>query len=371
MSRHRQPPRTRKLLPDTSPDGLHYLHSQRTWIGTLLEFLPSELFIEIGSYCPSTYRPSLKKNYKFKWRVGDWSRDQFVTSQGSSHHYYYHPMDLMTQLSYFSMVAVDPKTGNIFVPDLRERCLKIYQANSIGIGTVGYPSFKSHTCALAFNNLGKLVIRGDPFIVTYDVSNPLHLKSERKFTFSPGAEPRYGESGIMSLAIDLRNNDIVTADSSTSKIHIFSSEGKLRSCFDCLLPPRGLAVDPLGNYYTTAEDKVYIFSPSGDLIRQFGKSPRDVSYHYMSEGVFVGAWGLAVDSNGLIIVADCGNHRLQVFTNHGKFLTQLGSEGKKQGTLRFPQNPVIGPKGEIIFMDYDNARVQMFVPVNERGVDQS
>ena len=44
------------------------------------------------------------------------------------------------------------------------------------------------------------------------------------------------------------------------------------------------------------------------------------------DGQFMNPVGIAIDSNGRFIVADTGNHRVQVFDSTGKFLFKFGSE---------------------------------------------
>jgi len=44
------------------------------------------------------------------------------------------------------------------------------------------------------------------------------------------------------------------------------------------------------------------------------------------DGQFMNPAGIAIDSNGRFIVADTGNHRVQIFDSTGKFLDKFGSE---------------------------------------------
>jgi len=64
-------------------------------------------------------------------------------------------------------------------------------------------------------------------------------------------------------------------------------------------------------------------------ISNFGRFGRE-------EGQFSSPQGIAVDSSsGNVYVADTGNHRIQVFSSDGTFLSRLGGYGSRDnGTLR-------------------------------------
>ena len=49
------------------------------------------------------------------------------------------------------------------------------------------------------------------------------------------------------------------------------------------------------------------------------------------EGQLNSPHGVAVDSRGNILVADNGNHRVQMFTPKGKFITAVGGMGRRPG----------------------------------------
>ena len=60
------------------------------------------------------------------------------------------------------------------------------------------------------------------------------------------------------------------------------------------------------------------------------------------------------------MVCDTNNHRIQVFEVNGKFLGKFGSEGDKIGQLCRPTSTAVLSDGMIIVTDYDNHRVQIF-----------
>jgi sugar lactone lactonase YvrE len=65
------------------------------------------------------------------------------------------------------------------------------------------------------------------------------------------------------------------------------------------------------------------------------------------------------DTCGRILVADAGNHRLQVFDSMGYPLSTYGSQGSAPGQFREPQGLAVDPAGRVIVADKGNDRLQV------------
>jgi len=92
---------------------------------------------------------------------------------------------------------------------------------------------------------------------------------------------------------------------------------------------------------------VYIFNPSGKLLRSWGqKGPED--------GNFADPRGVCLDRNGKIFVADSGNSRIQVFDPTGKFLWKLTYE------FNDPWDVKIDGKNRIVVSDTGNGKIHFF-----------
>ena len=73
---------------------------------------------------------------------------------------------------------------------------------------------------------------------------------------------------------------------------------------------------------------------------------------------------MAVDGNGNVYVVDDGNHRIQVFTSSGDFITQWGSLGTGDGQFQLPNGVALDATGNIYYVvDQNNHRVQKFGPL--------
>ena len=92
--------------------------------------------------------------------------------------------------------------------------------------------------------------------------------------------------------------------------------------------PMGVAINKRGEVVVTewGENRVSVFSPSGEKLRSFGTKGS-------GQGQFNWPCGVTVDREGNILVADTSNNRIQKFTEKGQFLTAVGKRGI--GILQF------------------------------------
>ena len=115
------------------------------------------------------------------------------------------------------------------------------------------------------------------------------------------------------------NGDIIVADKGNKLINIFSSSGKYLRKFG----GAGFLVEPYhciqhGQYFIVSDggdDSIKMFDLGGKLISQFGKQGN-------KDGEFNKPRYLSVNKEGLLMVCDAGNHRVQVFELSGKSLLQ-------------------------------------------------
>ena len=70
-------------------------------------------------------------------------------------------------------------------------------------------------------------------------------------------------------------------------------------------------------------------------------------------------WGLSLDSENNVYVADWRNDRIQKFTSDGEFISVFGESGYGQGQFNRPSSVVIDSKGNIIVADWGNERIQI------------
>jgi DNA-binding beta-propeller fold protein YncE len=81
------------------------------------------------------------------------------------------------------------------------------------------------------------------------------------------------------------------------------------------------------------------------------------------DGQFKAPQGITVlGSSGEVAVADCNNHRVQIFDSEGNYKRQFGTKGKeKDGQLYYPSGLASDAHGNLLVMD-ETSRLQVFDP---------
>ena len=77
------------------------------------------------------------------------------------------------------------------------------------------------------------------------------------------------------------------------------------------------------------------------------------------DGEFNLPWGIALDPDGNVCVADWRNDRIQRLTPDGEFLASYGSSGGGDGEFNRPSRVAIDSDGNIYVADWGNQRVQV------------
>ena len=158
---------------------------------------------------------------------------------------------------------------------------------------------------LAFNN-NKLLYVVDGLNYRVQV-----FQEDNTFAFSFGK--RRNNPGQFQfpvrIAIDPNNNVLVT-DYVANCIHLFTHNGQFIQTINSD-SPYAITISPTGYLITGHsgdDNKIRVWSPTYQLINQFGKSGS-------KQGELYGIKGMAIDSSGTIHVAELGNERLQVISN--------------------------------------------------------
>jgi hypothetical protein len=105
--------------------------------------------------------------------------------------------------------------------------------------------------------------------------------------------------------------------------------------------------------------RVSQFALDGTFVGIFAGTGKDGS----GDGEFQFPLGITVlGSSGEVAVADCGNHRVQIFDSAGNYKRQFGTEGKEaDGQLSEPMDIASDAHGNLLVADATN-RLQVFDP---------
>jgi DNA-binding beta-propeller fold protein YncE len=163
------------------------------------------------------------------------------------------------------------------------------------------------------------------------------------------------------VAVDEKDNIYVT-DSEAGKVFVFDSRGKTRRVFGSLRRgegffkrPTGIAIDRGTHrvYVTdTLADRVYILNAEGVVLRSFGQ-------HGGENGEFNFPVEVQV-KDGVVVVVDAMNFRIQLFDLDGNFQAQIGTSGNPEGGIYRPKGVGIDSENHIYVVDSEWGMVQVF-----------
>ena len=117
----------------------------------------------------------------------------------------------------------------------------------------------------------------------------------------------------------------------------------------------GVAINQRGEVIVTEWDRhcVSVFSPYGDKLHTFGTRGS-------GQGQFEHPRGVAVDKEGNILVADSNNHRIQKFKPKGQLLASVGSNGWRRIHFDYPTDIATNSSNNKVYVtDSSNHRVQV------------
>lgn len=154
------------------------------------------------------------------------------------------------------------------------------------------------------------------------------------------------------LATDAANSNIQVFDKTTGKyITQFGGKGDEDHNFE---KPEGIAVSP--------EGQIFVADYATGYIKKF-----DADYNWLQT---FSDWGEAPGENmksefmsvydGLLYMAEAGNHRVDVFDMEGNFKFMFGGPGTEPGQMNNPEAAKVNSVGHVYVADLKNDRVQVF-----------
>uniref|UniRef100_A0A1X7UUD9 RING-type domain-containing protein n=1 Tax=Amphimedon queenslandica TaxID=400682 RepID=A0A1X7UUD9_AMPQE len=150
---------------------------------------------------------------------------------------------------------------------------------------------------------------------------------------------------IQKISMDGYRKVSVVLNPDLTFSHSFGSEGSANGQFQY---PQGIAIDSQGLVYVADQcnHRIHKFSPDGKFVGQFGTKGS-------GPGQLYNPFGITIDTaaTGLVYVSDRNNHRISVFTSDGVFVSQFGSKGRNIDQFNFPHGLAFDKDGLLYVCD--------------------
>lgn len=245
-------------------------------------------------------------------------------------------------------VAVDPQ-GNVYVADSNnDRIRKITPVGVVStyalagvLGPANDISRFGFPCGVAVDALGNVYVT-DPGSRTVKKISPQEVVTILAGSGANGAADGTGTDASFSfpfaIAIDALGNVYMIDQNNINgggggSLRKITPTGVVTTLIKSGIGGYGIAVDTLGNLYTTADNSTIIkINPAGIITTLAGGVTGDADGTGTAAS-FYGPSGIAVDAQGNLYVADTNNHKIKRITPAGVVTTLAGSgaEGSADG----------------------------------------
>ena len=205
-----------------------------------------------------------------------------------------------------------------------------------------------------FGNKGKVNYQFDhPVGVAFDSKEYLYISEYgnhrvQKFDANFQYVLQFGDEGDGDgqlnhpMGIAAYKDKVYVADSANSRIAVFYTNGKF-----CCNIIGGCLRDPYDVAISEANDQMLVID-STCCVHLFTHDEANTYVHTFSslgtgKGQLNHPLSLAVDSSGLVFVADTYNHRICIFNNAGRFVRSFGTCGNNEKQFNCPQGIAFSP----------------------------
>lgn len=210
----------------------------------------------------------------------------------------------------------------------------------------------------------------DQFVVVDRLARVQRIDSNGKFV-AGWRMPDYMMGKPVGISVGPDGN-IYVPDTHYQRIMVYSPEGQLirqwgepGKAKGQFIYPTDVAFDDRGRVYVSEygdHDRIQVFDMQGNYLTEFGNFG-------MGDGEFSRPQSIAIVGD-TVYLADACNHRIGVWKTDGSFVKHIGSVGTAAGEFRFPYGMDVAPDGKLLVTEFGNNRVQLIDPASGASVQQ-
>lgn len=228
-------------------------------------------------------------------------------------------------------LAIDPRTGNIYVVDETSDILKVFNIAgdllfSFGGTGTGDGEFENAFSCRIFDTKLFVVEEGNDRISVFDLDGRFITKFGHPELSSP-----------QDIAVD-SNGIFYVPNNADTKVHMFDRDFRYRGLIDPVgdvssVALNSIAINSQNIIYAgdTSQDNILIFKTNGELINIFGTGGTGT-------GQFNDPTSIVILPNDDVAISDTENGRVQVFSKDGIFLYAITGFDSVRGIDFYPEN---------------------------------
>ena len=239
----------------------------------------------------------------------------------------------MEQLNFPLGVTVDNKTGNIYVADHYNHCVKVFDSTGKYLSKFGDNEGEGKMCYPR-----GVAICGDRILITQSNNYILNYQLNGKFISRIGRQGS-GElefNNLYSLTIDESNGDIYICDRNNNRIQILNSDFSFNSQFvkDTLKVPRDVKL---------SKEYIYVLDESNPCLHLFNY------YHILQKSVISRGKRMEVsnplfffiDQTDNILISDINSNSIYIFNTEFQLIHKIPVSNNPTGVTVDKQGRVI------------------------------
>ena len=238
-------------------------------------------------------------------------------------------------------VTVSP-SNEIIVIDRDNKKFKVYDRNHKLKLAAGDKYLKAPNRVVSLPQSTRLLIKDDKVLKLFEKDGTFVS------TFAPSLRQPVGLTQGL-------NGDVLITDWMSGCIQIYSEEGKHQREFLSASEAPGYICVTLSGHVALTDWKQHnlkVFSREGNLLHQFGEYGK-------GQGQFDHPYGVCADRYGHIIVADCWNNRVHLFTEDARYVRLL--IGPDDG-VQWPQAVAVTKEGLLAVVEqHGNVKLYQYM----------